>query len=576
MAPAIGPLDNKPIEIDYAIVGAGVAGTYCAWRLQKAHGASKKIVLFEHSDRIGGRLLTIKFGGKLKAELGGMRYMPPQKVEGTNELMGHKLFSHLVDEFKLQTEDFPMGYVDDEEWGENNYVYLRGKHLKIKDLKDPEKSTLFNLDWSERGKSPNMLQEHVQRILVPGADKLTRKGWFKVKVFGDDLWKYGFWNLLYRVLSPEAYLLLKIGSGYDTNASNGNAVALLPILKDYLSTTQYRTLKDGMMSLPETLAKKFKSLGGRMKPNEDRIQKNHRLESIGKRDDKGYYKLDFAITETDKKNNEVTTDTGKYDEWRTKNVILAIPTAALQKIKCELFQTDKKVMEMIDSAFPQEAIKLALEYPYAWWKALGLFRGRSITDLPLRQTYYFSDLDDLKEPDPFEIKPKKHSLLVASYSDIESVPFWRGLEGPQHYKGHSKGYRASKFMVEEAHRQIMRMHGQSELPKPARAAYFDWADPPFGGAWHAWKPGIRYSEIIDAIRRPVKDEGLFICGEAYSAWQGWAEGALNTAEQMLKVDLDPIDRLEQLIPEPKGGPTGLVAGISASSFLRVDSKGRRY
>lgn len=574
-------MDNNEISIDYAVIGAGIAGTYCAWRLQKALGKKRKIVLFEHSNRIGGRLLTIRFPkSKLKAELGGMRYMPVQKVEGTDETIGHPIFSWLVEkEFKLETEDFPMGYVDDEEWGENNYVYFRGQHLKIKDLKDPEKSKVFNLDWSERGKSPNMLQEHVQKILVPGADKLNLQQWFDIKVFGEYLWKYGFWNLLYRILSPEAYLLLKIGSGYDTNTSNGNAVALLPILKDYLASTKYRTLKDGMMTLPQTLADKFESLEGIMQPKKDRIQTNRRLESIEKKDkDGGYYKLSFAITHTDKKREEVTTDTGEPPDlrWKAKNVILAIPTVALQKIKCELLQANKEVMEMVNSAIPQEAIKLALEYRYAWWKALGLFRGRSITDLPLRQTFYFSDLDDLKEVDPFVINPKKPSLLMASYSDIESVPFWRGLEGNDRYnrpkdiyKGHPKGYRASKIMVQEAHRQVMRIHGQTELPLPTSAAYFDWADSPYGGAWHAWKPGYKYDEIIDAIRRPVKTERLFICGEAYSALQGWAEGALNTAEQLLTKNLDEhIPRLFE--------PSGRALGKQRPSILRVDSRGRRY
>jgi hypothetical protein len=302
-----------------------------------------------------------------------------------------------------------------------------------------------------------------------------------------------------------------------------------------------------------------------------------RLDYIGPRDN-GHYDLDFVITETHGKQNENTTETGRHDKgWKAKNVILSIPTTAIRKIRCDLLHAREDVRQMIDSAIPQEAIKLALKYEHAWWKALGLFRGRSITDLPLRQTYYFSDLDDLKQKDPFEIKRNKPSLLVASYSDIESVPFWRGLEGTNLYKhkknlfpGHEKGYRASKIMVEEAHRQIMRIHGQSELPRPTHAAYFDWADPPFGAAWHAWEPGCKFNEIIDKIRRPLKTENLFICGEAYSALQGWAEGALNTAEQMLKDDLD--DKIPPFISEQKGR----AFGPPEKSVLRVDARGRRY
>ena len=44
--------------IDIAVVGGGVSGTYCCWRLQAAQ-IGHRPTLFETSDRIGGRLLSI-------------------------------------------------------------------------------------------------------------------------------------------------------------------------------------------------------------------------------------------------------------------------------------------------------------------------------------------------------------------------------------------------------------------------------------------------------------------------------------------------------------------------------------
>jgi monoamine oxidase len=35
------------------------------------------------------------------------------------------------------------------------------------------------------------------------------------------------------------------------------------------------------------------------------------------------------------------------------------------------------------------------------------------------------------------------------------------------------------------------------------------------------------------IVKPVADEEVYICGESYSTYQGWVEGALQTAEMML-------------------------------------------
>src|SRR5262249_1230406 len=61
-------------QIDVAIVGGGVAGTYCGWRLQTAQ-SPRNAVLFEMSDRIGGRLYTRTDAGIPGGvgELGGMR-----------------------------------------------------------------------------------------------------------------------------------------------------------------------------------------------------------------------------------------------------------------------------------------------------------------------------------------------------------------------------------------------------------------------------------------------------------------------------------------------------------------------
>lgn len=60
--------------VDVAVVGAGSAGAYFAYRLRDAGLA---VELFEYSDRVGGRLFTTTLPNipDLKLELGGMRYI---------------------------------------------------------------------------------------------------------------------------------------------------------------------------------------------------------------------------------------------------------------------------------------------------------------------------------------------------------------------------------------------------------------------------------------------------------------------------------------------------------------------
>jgi cation diffusion facilitator CzcD-associated flavoprotein CzcO len=48
-------------QIDIAIIGAGISGVYSAWKLKQKY-PSKKIVVFEASKRVGGRLLLAAAG----------------------------------------------------------------------------------------------------------------------------------------------------------------------------------------------------------------------------------------------------------------------------------------------------------------------------------------------------------------------------------------------------------------------------------------------------------------------------------------------------------------------------------
>jgi protoporphyrinogen oxidase len=69
------------MDLEIAVVGGGVSGAYSAWRLQQLK-TQAHIGLFEYSDRIGGRLYTATMPGlpHVKAELGGMRYIPGQHI----------------------------------------------------------------------------------------------------------------------------------------------------------------------------------------------------------------------------------------------------------------------------------------------------------------------------------------------------------------------------------------------------------------------------------------------------------------------------------------------------------------
>ncbi|BAY09433.1 flavin monoamine oxidase family protein [Calothrix sp. NIES-2098] len=68
----------------------------------------------------------------------------------------------------------------------------------------------------------------------------------------------------------------------------------------------------------------------------------------------------------------------------------------------------------------------------------------------------------------------------------------------------------------------------------------DWGKAPFGAACHAWRPNVKSGEVMVRLRAfsllndRYKHKNIHICGEAYSDNQGFIEGALRSAQNVLK------------------------------------------
>ena len=87
----------------------------------------------------------------------------------------------------------------------------------------------------------------------------------------------------------------------------------------------------------------------------------------------------------------------------------------------------------------------------------------------------------------------------------------------------------------EVCRQIGIVHGLHQpLPAPLSVGFMNWEDDPYGGAWHTWNQGVKSWEVMKKIAGPVPGTSLHIVGEAFSANQGWVEGALETAEALVR------------------------------------------
>ena len=527
-------------ELDVAIVGGGVSGVYSAMRLMGSKRTENSplpqgklnVCVFEQSNRIGGRLLSLQPPGvpNTRVEVGGMRY--------TSE---HKHVIGLVGLFGLTPVPFPVSKPQ-------NIAYLRNTRLRMQDLDDASKLP-YNLMEDESSKTTLskgftvVAAERLLRTMTGKNIDLATVNWLDiartVEFEGNNIGDLPLRYLMQREISHEAYNFAVDSSGYDSILYTWNGADGFPWnLADFGKSITYSRLAEGYQEVPLKCASGFEAADGK-------IHKEHRLVSF-----------DTTRMADGSTGVELTLQHG--DDLivrKARNLILAMPRRALELLTptgSVMAPDNKSVRNLMEAVTPIPLFKLALCYSYAWWetlppvKVLGsdgkpvmakITEGESVTDLPVRQLYYW-DKD-----------PETGKAVVLIYDDGLALSYWAGLRSQEvTFKGEGgdapgdglpawSDFPAPKRMVDEVHRQIMEMHGVTEMPEipaPYAASYQDWGDDPYGGGANFWRVGVRSHEVSRDIVQPVKNTPVFICGESYSHAQGWVEGALATAEDMLQ------------------------------------------
>ncbi|MGN6557895.1 MAG: flavin monoamine oxidase family protein [Solirubrobacterales bacterium] len=537
-------------QLDVAVVGGGASGLYTAWRLlreaREQGGPVPKVAVFELSERVGGRLLTwLPAGpdGGLRAELGGMRFLAEQQ-----------LVWNLLDQLGLGASFVPF-------WVEGNdlRLMLRGVST-VMGASDP--TARYLVDPKVQGKGAgDALYEVIEEVLATeenaavlkkvlgGKFPATREQWDQVKPLltwrGKPLWDVGFWNLLSDIRNPETYQYFCDAFGYYSIATNWNAAeAMQSVALDFShepGKPEYRTLREGYSALPDALAEQVIALGGQIR-TENRLVS---FEAVGG----GSTVASFA------------THSGTY-QVLAGSLVLGLPRRSLELLAPSPDfdpQGDPALRRLLESVVSMPAFKLFLFFRERWWEKLGIDRGRSVSDMPIRQTYYMA-------PDAYyENQPcPPWGVLMASYDDARAVDFWQGLVPPaeEWEEGRRKLrsalvdlvsgtggaendvpeppphlHLASEGMEAHALEQLARLHDipLAQIPQPIVGAFADWGFDPFGGGWNFWEPQVDVREAMTAIKQPFGDElRAYVVGESYSGVQGWVEGALTVAELVLQ------------------------------------------
>ncbi len=551
------------LKVEVAIIGAGTSGLYTAFRLvtdnkYKGH----EVQIFDMSNRLGGRLESVIMPGmNFWGELGGMRYLTSQEIV-TTLIEGYPLKEDPskripVLKDKMTPVLFPMGkpeelfmYIRKERFKQNAWTEEQDQGNKLitryflnKNDEGLSSDQLFNkIIYNVLMSDPWVVENYKELIIEDpnGYDysfKLTSRDWDAIKprmVYNFPGSPYdkrlvndiGFWNLIKDQVSQEGYEFLANAGGYYSNTINWNSAEAFPyMVGDFSANTTYKTIEEGYDSIAYAIANAYMEYEGARIWSENKLitfTKDHHLISTHK------YELTFLNIQSN------TT-------WKVyaNSIVLGMPRKSLELLDQNNFFFDanrhQKLNENIRSIIMEPAFKILMGFERPWWKELGIDSGHSITDLPMRQCYYFGT-------DP----ENNNSMLLGSYGDMETETFWKALSDDKVlFKVRANkstsmeelhkfdDVQATEFMVNELINQLKEVHG-IDIPQPYITYFRDWTDDPYGAGYHAWKAGFSVKDVMPYMRKPLIDEQIHIIGEAYSDQQGWVEGAFCETEKMLQ------------------------------------------
>jgi len=450
-------VELSPEVLDVLIVGAGFGGAYTAYQI-KTQFPNKKVAIFEKSERIGGRLMSVRGDAAhgvlstVKQELGGMRIFP-SKMEKVAEMV-KAAGCHLV----------PVSLND-----EHNLFYYKGIRYEKGSFKMPTGRTCGQMSDACLKK---WLQAHPKD---KGRDCYLSEE-LRSKSLSELFLKYG--------ATPEEVEAHNCFGGYDLNQDDVTASLYVKDGELYgaaLSKDQ-KYVHEGYMTVVEQLVLASKAM----------VHMKRKVIGITKDEASG------LVHVTASSNN------GHSKVHKAKQVLVSLPFDQMSEL-VETFDisADRKLALTAVTILPLFKCFLEWDEEKIWWKKLGFACGKSTTDLDLRQVHYYDSVD----------------LLIYNSGPYAVKWNYRFQEDP------AKAARTAFDMLKE-------LHNMPDMPEPIweRTHFKFWVD-----GSHKWKVGSDIYDSMKTICHGKEDNSnIYLCGDAFSSYQGWVCGAIETADICLE------------------------------------------